>query len=95
MPKPANLIPSKQLNVALPLPLFTQLSLHLSSDLEGRVPHGAYSRFLSDLLRAHFERAEIDLNTYMSQVPPGVYVLSGPSVSVDAFQKLLSVKVQA
>jgi len=95
MPKPANLIPSKQLNVALPLPLFTQLSLALTSDLEGRVPHGAYSRFLQDLLRAHFERAELDLNTYASMVPPGVYVLSGPPASVEAFQKLLTHKVQA
>ena len=49
----------------------------------------------ADFAMAITERAEIDLNTYMSQVPPGVYVLSGPSVSVDAFQKLLSFKVQA
>lgn len=95
MPKPANLIPSKQLNVALPLPLFTQLSLALTSDLEGRVPHGAYSRFLQDLLRAHFERAEIDIADYLPQAPAGVYVLSGPPASVEAFQKLLTHKVQA
>ena len=54
MAKTPNLIPSKQLNVALPLPLMTRLATHLYSDLEGRVPHGAYSRFLIDLLQVHF-----------------------------------------
>ena len=32
MPKPKNIIPSQQLNVALPLPLYTQLGAHLYGD---------------------------------------------------------------
>ena len=61
MPKPPNPIPSRVLNVALPLPVFTQMMLHLNSDLEGRVPHGAYSRFISELIREHFAKQTLDI----------------------------------
>ena len=43
MTKTKSVIPSQQLNVALPLPLYVQLTSHLYSELEGRVPHGGYS----------------------------------------------------
>ena len=91
MPKPPNLIPTRQLNVALPLPVFARLSLELNSDLEGRVPHGAYSRFLSELLRAHFEQSEIDLAQYLGpEIPPGIYVLRGPIETIEALRRILA-----
>lgn len=86
MPKPANLIPSKQLNVALPLPLFTQLTLDLHSDLEQRVPHGAYSRFFSQLLREHYEHAELDLAEYVPQLPADLYVVRGDPETIRALR---------
>ena len=90
MPKPPNLIPTKQLNVALPLPVFTRLSLELNSDLEGRVPHGAYSRFLSELLRAHFDHSEIDLAPHLGpDIPAGIYVLRGPLETIEALRRIL------
>ena len=61
MPKPANVTPTQKLNVALPGDLHAQLSLHLFSDLEGRVPQGAYARFLAPLLREYFAQAHLDL----------------------------------
>lgn len=91
MPRPKNLIPSTQLNVALPLPLFTRLALDLNSDLEGRVPHGAYSRFFSDLLRAHYEEAQLDLGQFLAaDIPAGVYVVRGPSATIEALKRILA-----
>lgn len=90
MPKPPNLIPSKQLNVALPLPVFTQLMLHLNSDLEGRVPHGAYSKFLSELLRNHFEEGTLDLSPFLGpDIPAGIYLVRGPRETIDALERIL------
>ena len=91
MPKPPNLIPSKQLNVALPLPIFTRLTLDLHSALEDRVPHGAYSRFLSDLLRAHYEESQLDLGPFLgADFPAGVYVIRGARETLEALQRKLS-----
>jgi len=90
MPKPPNLIPSKQLNLALPLPIFTRLSLELNSDLEGRVPHGAYSRFLGELIRNHFEQGEVDLAPWLGEdIPAGIYVLRGPKEALEALKRVL------
>jgi len=90
MPKPPNLIPSRQLNVALPLPLLTQLSLELYSELEGRVPHGAYSRFLVELLRKHFAEQVLDLGPHLGEdFPVGTYLLQGAPETLEALKGLL------
>jgi hypothetical protein len=89
MMKRPNVIPSQQLNVALPLPLYTQLSVHLYSELEGRVPHGAYSRFLIDMLRARFSNEELDLAPWLGS-PAGAFVVSGPAETLAALKEKLS-----
>lgn len=78
MAKTPNLIPSKPLNVALPLPLLVKLSSHLYSDLEGRVPHGAYSRFMIDLLQVHFAEQPLDLAPYVGSAPGTLQVTGTP-----------------
>ena len=87
--KRPNIIPSQQLNVALPLPLYTQLSMHLYSELEGRVPHGAYSRFLIEMLRGYFSEARVDLAPWAGSAP-GAFIISGPPEAVVALKGLLS-----
>lgn len=90
MPKPPNLIPSKQLNVALPLPLLTQLNLELYSELEGRVPHGAYSRFLVELIRRHFAEQVIDIGPRISpHLPSGVFLVRGEPSTLELLEKEL------
>lgn len=87
MPKPRNIVPTRMLNVALPLPVFAQLTLHLNSDVEGRVPHGAYSQFLSEIIKAHFAAAELDLAPWLPDgVPPGVYVVRGAAETIEALK---------
>ena len=68
-----------------------RLALDLNSDLEGRVPHGAYSRFFSDLLRAHYEEAQLDLGQFLAaDIPAGVYVVRGPSATIEALKRILA-----
>jgi hypothetical protein len=88
MSKRANVIPSQPLNVALPLPLYTQLSAHLYSELEGRVPHGAFSRFFIDLLRGYFSEQHLDLAPFVGS-PPGAFILHGSPEAVDACRRNL------
>lgn len=88
MAKQPNLIPSQQLNVALPLPLYTRLSAHLYSELEGRVPHGAYSRFLIDLLRGAFADKHLDLSPWTSAAP-GAFVVRGSPEAIQALEAVL------
>ena len=86
MPRRPNLIPPVQLNVALPLDIHTQLTSYLYSELEGRVPHGAYSRFLIDLLKTHFAGKELELSPYIPNAAPGAFIVKGPADAILALK---------
>ena len=88
MSKRPNIIPSQQLNVALPLPLYSKLGAHLYSELEGRVPHGAYSRFLIDQLHSYFSQRHLDLAPYING-DPGAFVVSGSPEAILALKHAL------
>ena len=88
MPKPKNIIPSQQLNVALPLPLYVKLGVHLYSELEQRIPHGAYSRFLINLLQGFFFQTHLDLAPYLA-CAPGAFVVSGSPEAIEALKLTL------
>jgi hypothetical protein len=88
MARRPNLIPTQQLNLALPLPVFTQLTAHLYSDLEGRVPHAAYSRFLTDLIRGYFVHKQLDLAPWTSAAP-GSFMVEGSPEAISALEVLL------
>jgi len=89
MAKHPNLIPSQQLNVALPLPVYTQLSAYLYSELEGRIPHGAYSRHLTDLLRAQFAGKSLDLAPWVGSAP-GAFVVNGTAEAIQQLELVLT-----
>jgi len=55
MPRPKQTTPSRFLNMALPEPLMDKIDLHLYSEVEGRVPVGAYKAFFSNLALQYFE----------------------------------------
>jgi len=88
MPRPPNIIPSQQLNVALPLPLYAKLGAHLYSELEQRVPHGGYSRFLINLLRSFFSQSHLDLAPWIDS-DPGAFVVSGAPEAIEALRLTL------
>lgn len=55
MPRPANVDRPVEKNISIPESLHTRVELLLFSEIEGRVPHGAWSRLVQGLLRAHLE----------------------------------------
>jgi hypothetical protein len=89
MARHANIIPSKQLNLALPLPIFTRLNIQLYSELEGRVPHGAFSRFMIDLLQQRFSQHQIDLAPFAG-TPAGACLVTGSPETIAVLRKLLT-----
>lgn len=56
MPRPKQATPSTFRNIAIPKPLADRLDIELFSDVEGRIPMGAYKEFFSNLLRQYFEQ---------------------------------------
>lgn len=88
MPKRPNLIPSLPLNTVIPLPLYTQLAAQLYSDLEQRVPHGAYSRFIAERLREYFATEALDLAEYL-RVPQDTHLVRGSSAAIAALRELI------
>lgn len=86
--KTPSIIPSRQLNVALPLPIYTKLVSHLYSELEGRVPHGAFSRFMVDRLQVYFTEASLDLAPYVGSAP-GTMQVTGTPEAIAALTKVL------
>lgn len=88
MSRRPNLIPSQPLNVALSLPLYTQLSAHLYSELEGRVPYGAYSRFVQELVRDYFNTRHFDLSEVVDLMP-GECIVSGTSEAISTLRETL------
>ncbi len=80
MPKPRN--------VSLPEDLFAHLSLHLFSPLDGRVPHGAYTRFFVPLIRAHFAQSHLDLAEWTG-AEAGEQVVHGEAGVIETLHQLL------
>lgn len=53
--RPQHILRPVKLTTYLPEDLRAKLDLHLYSEVEGRVPHGAYSKFLAERVREFFE----------------------------------------
>ncbi len=56
--KPPNTIPPTRLEVYIPADIRARMDLHLYSSVEGRVPHGAYKKFLCELIREFFAKQD-------------------------------------
>lgn len=63
-------------NLHLPESVRTKIDLLLFSELERRVPVGAYQRFFLRLLDAFFETTELDLSPYVGSLP-GTHIIRG------------------
>lgn len=86
MPKPKNTSPPTRLDLQIPEDLRARLDLMLYSELEGRIPHGEYTRFFCARLREHFEWVRLDLEAF--GLPPG-YFITGPREMVDKLKSTL------
>lgn len=88
MGHPINLVPCTPLNTSLPVDVRARLDLHLFSDVEGRVPKGAYQRLLTDLINQYLDGRALDLAPYLS-LQPGTAVVRGTSQAIDILKDKL------
>ena len=86
MPGRASLDPSVRLTTSLPESVRARLDLHLHSEVEGRVPRGAYQDFLVERIYEHFEWKILDLSSY--GLPEG-YFVRGPEAMINALKEKL------
>ena len=56
MARPKLAVPSVEKNISLPQDLAVMVDLELWSEVEGRVPFGAWKGFITRVIRQHFER---------------------------------------
>lgn len=56
MPRPKNAIPVIEKTISLPEDLVAAVDLELFSEVEGKVPFGAWKGFLSRLVKEYFQR---------------------------------------
>ncbi len=88
MPKPANPTPSRSINLHLPADLAMKVSLHLFSELDGRVPQGAYARFFIPLIKQYFAAAHLDLAEWTG-AEPGAQMVSGEAATLEILHEIL------
>lgn len=79
MPRRPNLDRPTSLATSIPESLRGRLDLHLFSEVEGRVPHGAYQELILRLLREFF-----DWRTF--EVAPGLFV-KGPPEAIEILER--------
>lgn len=69
MSRPPNIQRPIKLTTTIPEDLRVQLDLHLFSEVEGRVPQGAYQTFLCDRIREFFAYKRFDTGSGIVQGP--------------------------
>jgi len=75
--------------MSLPEPFLAQVMLYLWSELEGRVPQGAYQQFFSERIQEFFSTETRDFSDLRS-LPPGALVIRATPSTLDALGRLLS-----
>lgn len=78
--------PKIPLRLWLESDLRVRLDLMLFSDLEGRVPHGDYTRFFGRLLREYLDWEQLDMTAYGF---PAGYFVKGPKEMVQKMRERL------
>ena len=56
MPRPRKAVRPVEKNISLPEDLVARVNLELYSDLEARVPFGAWQKYIETLIRADLDR---------------------------------------
>ena len=79
MPRPAAITPNKSLHTTLNADLAAKLDLLLYSEVEQRVPKGAYQEFLQARIQEYFSTRRID--STISAVPAITCLIASSSVS--------------
>ena len=86
-----NLEGSIATNLHLPASARTRLDLLLFSEVEGRVPKGAYQRFFLERLHEFFNLRTADLSDALNQ-PPGTHTIRAKPDTILAITAVLRSK---
>lgn len=86
MPRRPDVDPPVELGLMLPTSVRAKLDLHLFSELEGRVPKGAYRSFFLERIAEFFMHKTLDLGAY--GFPQGFTVRGMPAV-IDELEERL------
>ncbi|MDE2097543.1 MAG: hypothetical protein KGL39_09880 [Patescibacteria group bacterium] len=86
MPRKPSIIPSAKLTLCLPEDIRTRLDIYLFSELEGRVPKGAYQAFFLSRILDFFESRRLPLEPF--GFPQGFYT-EGPKEMLHALETRL------
>ena len=89
--RPPALRRTRNLTTALDEELLTRLDLHLFSEVEGRVPKGAYQSFLHARLREFFDSISLDLAPFAGSLP-GTQTVRGSTLAIEVLSTLLKGK---
>ena len=73
-----NINPSVSLNLALPLEIRTRLDLLLYSDVEQRVPKGAYMQFFIERIGDYFTTRRADFSAPLGLQPGSAIIAAKP-----------------
>lgn len=89
MPRPKNIVPSRNLHLMLAEEDATRLDLYLYSEAEQRIPHAARQKFFTQRLQEFFGWVRLDLALYIPSLPPGS-IIQGPAPIIEALQRRLT-----
>jgi hypothetical protein len=77
MARPRKAVRPIEKNISIPEDLVCKVDLRLFSELEGRVPHGAWSRYISGLIRADLSEGE-QLRAELQEMQQEIHRLKFP-----------------
>jgi hypothetical protein len=83
MARPAALEPTSKLTTTLPPRVRDRLDIYLFSEVEGRVPKGAYQAFLTARILEFFEDKPLELAPFLESTP-GQHVVRGSTATIAA-----------
>jgi len=89
MPRKPSITPNKHLHTTIPADLATRLDLFLWSDVEQRVPQGAYQSFICDAIRDFFNKRTVDVAPYIPAATIGQYLITATPETLRAVIEVL------
>lgn len=90
MPRHPDILRPTRLETSLPEDLRARLDLHLYSELEGKVPKGAYQKLIIQLLSEALDQESLDLGDWCGMVPKGTYILRSSRANIEQLKLLLA-----
>lgn len=92
MPRKAAVTPNRHLHTTVPAELIARLDLFLWSEVEGRVPQGAYQQFICESIRSFFSERTLDLAAFLPEAIPGQFLVKASPETLHTLTNLLKGK---